>query len=152
MAFVDPTTPNLADFTTYVQNQGVSVAVLPVNSEYLTWALTYAENVALLPPALMPSIVYVIAVYQLGMHHLLKIAQDQPGQTFFTTQRTTYKLLTFTPGVVGAASDEGTAETLLVPDFMKGLTLSALDLLKTPWGRDYLDYAQQYGPNIVGVS
>jgi hypothetical protein len=152
MAFVNPTTPNLADFTTFVYEQGVPQVDLPSNSVYLTWALTYAENIALIPPGDMPSIIYVLAVYNLGMHHLLMIAQDVSGQTFFQAQRTAFMLLSFVAGPVSASGDQGTNQTLLVADWMKNMTLSSLDLLKTPWGRSYIQYAQSYGPNIIGVS
>ncbi|MHB8914742.1 MAG: hypothetical protein ACYC4K_02895 [Thiobacillus sp.] len=152
MAFIDPTTPNAADFYTFVTNQGVPTADLPSTSEYLTWALAYGQNIALLPPPLMPAIVYVMAVYNLGMHQLIKVAQDIPNYTFFTNARTQFGILSFMAGPIVASGDGQTSETLLSADWMKGMTLSALDLLKTPFGRSYLEYAQAYGPNIVGVS
>jgi hypothetical protein len=121
-------------------------------SPYLAWAFIGALGVTLFPPSNMPPILYVMAVYNYGMHKLLKIGQDQPGQTFFTQQRATFKLLSFKAGPVGASADQATSQTLVTPDFLKGLTMGDLDLLLTPWGREYLDYSQQYGPNIVGVS
>lgn len=152
MIFTDPTTPNITDFTAYVYSQGVPQADLPTTSEYLTQSLTYAQSVALIPPLDMPSFLYVLAVYNLGLHFLLKTAQDISPYTFFTTSRTQFNLLSFTAGVVIGSGDQGTSDTLLAPDWLKGMTLSTMDYLKTPWGRDYLAYAQQYGSNIVGVS
>ncbi len=150
--FTNPTTPNLTDFTTFVYNQGVLPVNLPSTSEYLVWSLDYAGNIALAPPPAMPSIVYVMAIYNLGMHHLLKIAQDVTGSNFFQTQRQAYNLLSFTAGPVISSQDQATQTNLEVSEWMKTMTLSALDYLKTPWGREYLAYAQSYGPNIVGVS
>lgn len=121
-------------------------------SPYLEWAFVGAMGVTLIPPACMLPILYVMAVYNCGMHKLLKIAQDQPGQTFFATQRQTFKLLSFKAGPVASSADQATSSTLVTPDFLKGLTMGDLDLLNTPWGREYLDYSQMYGPNIVGVS
>jgi hypothetical protein len=121
-------------------------------SPYLAWAFTGALGVTLIPPVDMPPILYVTAVYNYGMHKLLKVGQDQAGQTFFTTQRANFKLLSFKAGPVGASADQATSQTLVTPDFLKGLTMGDLDLLLTPWGREYLDYSQMYGPNIVGVS
>jgi len=46
---------------------------------------------------------------------------------------------------VGASEDEATSQTLLTPEAMKGLTLADLQNLKTPWGRQYLAFAQSYG-------
>ncbi|MEK7916636.1 hypothetical protein AAB988_29470 [Burkholderia contaminans] len=152
MSFVDPTQPNLADFTTFVYNQGVPPADLPTNSQYLQWAFTMAMNLALQSPCSVPAIVYVLAVYNLGMHRLLKVAQDTPPSTYFATQRAAFKLMAFVGGVVQSSADQATSNSLVVPDFVKNLTMQDLDLLKTPWGREYLAYAQQYGPDVVGVS
>ncbi|WP_175785392.1 hypothetical protein [Burkholderia ambifaria] len=152
MAFVDPTQPNLADFTTFVYNQGVPETDLPTDSQYLQWAFTMAMNLALQSPCSVPAIVYVLAVYNLGMHRLLKVAQDTPPSTYFATQRANFKMLSFVAGVVQSAGDQGTSNSLIAPDFLKNLTMQDLDLLKTPWGREYLAYAQQYGPDVVGVS
>ncbi|WP_369065305.1 hypothetical protein [Burkholderia gladioli] len=142
----------MADFTTFVYNQGVPEADLPNNSQYLQWAFTMAMNLALVAPCSVPSIVYVLAVYNLGMHRLLKVAQDIPPSTFFSQQRTVFKMMAFTAGVIQSSSDESTSNSMVVPEFFKNLTLQDLDLLKTPWGREYLAYAQQFGPDIVGVS
>lgn len=130
----------------------VEVATATAYSPYLAWAFIGAEAVTLTPPPCMPPILYVTAVYNYGMHKLLKIAQDQEGQTFFADQRANFKLLSFKAGPVGASADQATSQTLVTPDFLKGLTMGDLDLLLTPWGRDYLDYSQSYGPSIVGVS
>lgn len=152
MSFTDPTQPNLADFTTFVYNQGVPESDLPNNSQYLQWAFTMAMNLALVAPCSVPSIVYVLAVYNLGMHRLLKVAQDIPPSTFFSTQRANFKLMSLVAGVVQSSSDNVTSNSLVVPDFFKNLTMQDLDLLKTPWGQEYLAYAQQFGPDVVGVS
>ncbi|MDE3023847.1 MAG: hypothetical protein KGI54_18680 [Pseudomonadota bacterium] len=151
MSFVNPTIPNLADFITFCQNQGVTVTILPTSSDYYQWSLTYAEDIALYITEI-PSILYVLAVYNLGMHRLVSITPDQAGQTFFTDQRASYKLLSLTPGVIESSADQSTSNSFAVPDGLKNLTLSALDMIKTPWGRYYIGYAQQYGPNVVGVS
>jgi hypothetical protein len=130
----------------------ISVASATAYSPYLAWAFGAAMAITLSPPPCMPPIEYVMAVYNYGMHKLLKVGQDQIGQTFFADQRTAFKLLSFKAGPVGASADQATSQTLVAPDFLKGLTMGDLDLLLTPWGRDYLDYSQAYGPSIVGVS
>ena len=151
MAFVNPFTPNQADFITFCQGQGVTALILPVNSDYYTWAFDYALDVTNTVPQ-MPQGLYVIAVYNLGLHHLLTIAQDQAGETFFTSARTQFSLMSFVVGGVASSSDEATSQTLVVPEFMKNLTYSDIDVQKTPWGRQYLGYAQSYGPTVVDVS
>jgi hypothetical protein len=135
-----------------VPTAAVSASTAGTYSPWLAWAFIGAEAVTLVPPSCMSPILYVMAVYNYGMHKLLKIGQDQSGQTFFTAQRAAFNLMSFKAGPVGASADQATSQTLVTPEFLKGLTIGDLDLLLTPWGREYLDYSQQYGPNIVGVS
>lgn len=161
MAFADPSTPNAADFLLFVREQGVLVAYLPDNSDYLTWALGYAQNICIPAPASLSQTYvgatlsaspYVLAVYNLGVHRLLMIAQDQDNQTFFTDQRKVFSLMSFTPGPIQSSADQSTSESMVVPDWVKMLPLQSLSLLKTPWGRFYLEYAQMFGPELFGVS
>jgi hypothetical protein len=82
-------------------------------------------------------------------------ANTSPGLlnlSFFSELRKQFNLLAFVPGIVTSASDQGTQASLTVPDQFKGLTMQDLDLIKTPWGRAYLFYAQKAGPTVVGVS
>lgn len=130
----------------------VSAPSAAAYSSYLAWAFNVAMDVALVPPPGMPALIYVLAVYNLGMHQLLKIGQDQSGQTFFADQRKAFGLLSFKAGPVASSADQSTSETLVTADFIKGLMMQGLDQLNTPWGREYLAYAQSYGPNIFGVS
>ncbi|WP_320533661.1 hypothetical protein [Robbsia andropogonis] len=152
MAFTDPTTPNLADFTTFVYSQGVPQADLPADSDYLVWSFDIAKARTLVAPFSLPPILYVMAVYNLGMHTLVGLGQDLEGQTFFTTAREKFKFGSFAAGPVVSTGDNGSQTTLLAPEFLKNLTLQDLELLKTPWGRYYLAYAQQAGSTAFGVS
>lgn len=224
MAFVNPNAPNLADFITFCREQGLTTTDLPDASEYFTWAFTFADDVTISVPQ-MPAILYVIAVYNLGFHHLLMIASDTSGlgltslvwasgqvtatttaaltatagttltvavsgsvplayngtysavvtgantfvyavqndpgtatqvgtygTVFFSTLRTKYNLLAFSAGPISGSGDQGTYENTLNPEFFKYLTFSDLNLMLTPWGRNYLSYAQCFGPTVVGLS
>ena len=134
----------------------VSTASASAYSVYAAWALNYALQVAISGSGIggLPGFAgqYVIAVYNLGVHQLLMIAQDLPNQDFFTQARTKYDLNSLVPGPVLASGDQATSETLVVPEFFKNLTLSEINLIQTPFGRRYLGYAQMYGPTIVGFS
>lgn len=161
MAFTDPSHPNIADFETYVYSQGITTAELPTGSDYAVWALGYAENIAIEPPPGLPQATvsgtltaspYVMAVYNLGMHRLLFVAQDQAGQTTFADLRKEFGLLSFQAGPIISASDQSTSESMAKPDWMDSMTLQSLTLLKTPWGRFYLEYAQMYGRTLWGIS
>ncbi len=151
MAFTNPTTPNLTDFTSFATNQGVVASYTASDSEYFQWAFTRALNQALEAPS-MPSIEYILAVYNLGTDRFVRLAMDDGQGTFYQTQRGTFNILDFRPGVVMASGDGPTSQTLVVPDWYKELPMFAQELLKTPWGREYVAYSQMYGPYVVGVS
>jgi hypothetical protein len=48
-------------------------------------------------------------------------------------------------GMITSAADQGTAESMYIPDAIKGMTLMDLQLAKSPWGRKYLMFAGQWG-------
>lgn len=134
-----------------VPSAAVSDTAVGVWSAYLWWSLNQAENTVLPPPPFLVPIIWVLATYNLGLHILIRIAQDSPGQTFFTNLRTQFQIGSFISGVLANASDEGTGAQLVVAEAFKNLSLANLDCLKTPYGREYLMYIQEYGPTIVGV-
>lgn len=96
--------------------------------------------------------IYALAVYNLGGSNIVNFAQDQPGRTYFADLRKTLDITggkgfgSFAPGVVSSTADQGTATTLLNPEFMKTLTLANLQAIKDPWGRQYLQFSQAFGP------
>ena len=96
--------------------------------------------------------VYVLAVYNLAGSNVIQFAQDQPGRDFFEKTREKLGIDKFAPGVVSSTSDSSTSTALLNPEFMKTLTLQNLQNLRDPWGRQYLAFAQAYGPTIWGRS
>jgi hypothetical protein len=122
----------------------IPVAALPVNSPNPGYAYNVAES--LVNPALnLVPIIYTLAVYNLAGDNLINYCPDQPGQTFFTAARASYGCNSFVPGVIGASADEGTSESIITPDFMKTLLMANLQQLKTPYGRQYMAFAQSAG-------
>lgn len=95
---------------------------------------------------------YVLAVYNLATDRLMNFAPDQQNQTYFSQLREQYHLLDSKVGVVASGSDQGTSGAILNPDQLRQLTLENLQMLKTPFGRNYLGMAQAYGPNIIAMS
>lgn len=67
------------------------------------------------------------------------------SEIYFQTLRRQFGITSFAPGVIASSNDESTGESLLNPDFMRGLTLGNLQNLKTPYGRQYLAFAQDFG-------
>jgi hypothetical protein len=145
-------TPNVTDLYTFLTTIAqVPSSALPANSPYLPWALSYAEEQTLLVLYAIGQDYYCFAVYLLATSFLINWCPDQSGQTYFTDLRDTWNLTGFVGGTVQSSADESTSESLLAPDFLKGLTLGQLQLLKDPFGRQYLSMLQDNGP-IWGIS
>lgn len=73
------------------------------------------------------------------------------SEIYFQALRKSWNISGFVPGVISASSDESTSESLVVPEAFKNLMLSDLQNLKTPYGRQYLEFAQMTG-TLWGVS
>ena len=149
--------PTLAGFLWFVQNiMGIGSEYLPTDSPSIQFAYDAALNIVnpvfngVPSQATSPS-VYAQMVYNLAGDTLVNIAPDQAEQTYFATLRTKFNCLGFVGGVIQSSSDEGTSESMVVPDQVKMFTIANLQNLKTPWGRAYLGYAQSVG-TLWGLS
>lgn len=144
--------PNTTDFYTFLTTvAGIPAGALPSTSGYIAWALSYAEEMTLTVLRCVGQDYYCFAVYCLGTSFLLNWCPDQPGQTYFAETRKDMNLTGFTPGVVNAAADQGTSDSLLAPAFLQGLTLQNLQALKDPFGRQWLQMSQESG-TLWGLS
>lgn len=159
--------PTFAGFSDWIYAiMGVPVAWLPTDSPYIEYA--YNTAVAIVNPVFItvPGPIYLQCVYNLGGHLLATwaidpewarngdltgnpplpyIIVDGVAYGFFQWLRKANNMSGFTTGTVSASSDNGSSVTLVVPEAMKNLTLSQLQLLTSPWGRTYLGYAQDWG-------
>lgn len=150
--FTNPTTPNLTDYTTFVQSWGATPTYLPTSSFWLTTTFKIACMTVNRSLDYDP-VAYTLAVYNLGMDRLVNYAQDQPGQDYFKKLRNDFKLTyAFAPGVLSATGDQGSSSSYLNPEWMSTITIMDIELMKTPWGRSYLGFAQSYGSTIWGLS
>lgn len=144
--------PTQAGFNAWVASyMAVPSSALPPSSDALTNAYTFATDWVLPVINTVSPLQYTAAVYNLGGALLVQYAPDQPGQTYFADLRTNLKLNSFEAGVVASSGDEGTSVSLQVAEGFKNLSVGDLELLKSPWGRTYLNIAQQYGP-LWGLS
>lgn len=78
-------------------------------------------------------------------------AQGTYAAGYFVGLRASFNLNSPSVGVVSASSDEATSTSLLNPEQLKMLTLRDLRLLKTSFGREYLEFAQSYG-SLIGLT
>jgi hypothetical protein len=156
--------PTQSGFLEFVRVQmGVPTSALPDDSFFLM--LSY--EIALLTVNQwfncvgLPQI-YVQMVYNLGGDILIGNAMDLPSPPaptygepplgYFANLRRTWNVNGFVSGVVTSANDQGTGATYAVSEALSALTLADLQNMKTPWGRQYLAWAQQFGSGLWGIS
>jgi hypothetical protein len=151
--FIDPTTPNQADYTTFLRGAvGIATGVLPDNDDSIPTTLSIAQDIVNEALSCASPHIYTLAVYNLAADRLLNFAIDQPNQTYFQDLRKQFRISDISVGVVASISDEGTSMSVLNPESMKALTLQDLQTLKTHYGRAYMGFAQMYGTNLWGLT
>lgn len=148
---------NITDYSNFLYNYvQIPTSALPTNSPSILMTLAIAEDIV--NPDLMSvtspsgsklgytgSSIYELAVYNLATDFLINFCQDQTGQTYFANLRTNFGINNFVAGVITSSGNDVTNESILNPEIMKGLTFANLQNLKTPYGRQYLAFAGQYG-------
>lgn len=145
-------TPNVTDLATFLQTiAGIPTSALPANSPYIPWSLSYAEEMTMQVLSCVGQDYYCFAVYLLATSFLINWCPDQSGQTYFATLRKQWGIAGFVGGTIQSTADESTSESLLAPEFLKGLTLGQLQALKDPYGRQWLSMQQQFG-TLWGLS
>ena len=149
--------PTIAGFIWFIQNiMGISATYLSSTSPAIQFAYDTAtdivnESFQNVPSAPTSPSIYAQMIYNLAGDMLINVATDQPGQNYFQTTRDQLHINTFIGGVIQSSGDEGTNESMVVPDQFKTFTVANLQNLKTPWGRRYIGLAQSYG-NLWGIS
>jgi hypothetical protein len=156
------TGPTLDGFLWFLRNiVGIPSLYLPDDAPIIPWAYQIALDTVLwrfkyVPTCPSDMLIYTTMVYNLATHNLIMWAPDvQPPPDppfkidangnpigFFQYLRSQYGLGTAVAGMVQSTFDQGTGTTLMIPKALQDLTLSQLQLLKTPWGAAYLGYAQ----------
>lgn len=152
--WANPNVPNLPDYTLFVSGvMGINTTYLPADSPFLGYAFNRAMDLVI---NVLGGLEYTLAVYNCAGHIQLMITPDQvvsgTSYTFFQEQRKAFDLLQPVVGLVASSSDEGTSVTNAVPDALRQLMIGDLGFMRTIWGREYLAYAQNYGPTVWGLS
>ena len=137
--------PTLAGFIMFIRNvMQIPSSILPDNNPVISASYEYSlETVNYM--FTITELAYVQAIYNLAGDTLINYGEDITPSTVFADIRTAYKINSFVPGIVSSTSDNGTSTSLITPDFFQNLTLSDLQLMKTPYGRAYLAIAQKAG-------
>lgn len=155
--------PTLEGYITFLADvAGIPANVLPATAPIIPYSYNFALNQVYQPLACLPNFdpsqpsLYAVAVYSLATDTLINFAPDNPAlppplNTFFADLRKAFGLNLFVAGVISSTSDQGTSQSMELPDFYKTLTLANFQQLKTPFGRQYLAIAQSAGP-VWGLS
>lgn len=149
--------PTQAGFTQFLRDQvQIPANVLPDDSIWITYAYNVSIEVTYRPLACVSPTMYLLAVYNLGADNLINYTPDDPAlaspnDTYFARLRKMFSINTFKAGVIQSTYDEGTGETMVVPDFYKEMQLSNMENLLTPYGRAYLGIVQRLG-TLWGLS
>lgn len=174
MPFAQPLCPNLPDFVAFVRGQ-LNIAPLlqpnpvqvpdfvkdseaqqvtdsegdPVWGALQNWLeISFQVAMSIVNDDLaITGPTYPLAVYNLGADILINIAPDPPGngQRFMEKQRELYSILKPISGAITTGSGDGGTASVLNPEFLKRITQSQLQNMKTPWGRAYLGIAASVG-------
>lgn len=142
---------------------GITTTILPNGSTWFTLAYCVAKEIVNTAICQASPLLYQLAVYNLAGSNLLNYAQDPmpivpypPNSDstlgFFAYTRKDLNLLGFVSGVIAAAADETTSESLVVPEQFKDWTMANLQQAKDPYGRAYLGIAGDYGPAAWGLT
>lgn len=144
--FTNPLAPNLTDYTTFIRTQvGIGPVYLPDSSMWINVSFDVAVRMVSLWLERADCVIYTLAVYNYGADRLLNFATDQPGQTYFADARKALNISGFTVGMITSSSDQGTSQSMEVPDWAKEMTIGDLQMARTPYGRQYLAFAQMIG-------
>lgn len=155
MSFSTPGKPNVADYLTFIrQGLGIGPAFLPDDSLWVQTTFDMAIGMVNLSLKFADTTgtIYTLAVYNFAADRLINFALDQSGESYFADMRASLKINAFSAGLVNASSDQGTSQSLEIIEATKRFTLTDLQMMKTPYGRIYLDFAQSYGQNIWGLT
>lgn len=151
--------PTEAGFLAFIRtSMRINTTVLPTAEPAIGEAYNAAKTLVNPSLATVPNAnagylsVYARAIYNLGGHFLVAFAPDQTSLTYFADLRAKLGFDNFVAGVINSTNDNGTSQSMTVPEAMNTLTFQDLQTLKSPWGRVYLGLAQSYGPTIWGMS
>jgi len=149
-----PGDPTFAGFEWFVANiMNVPFPSIPPTS-WLNVAYTMGINLAYTGLQGVPSdptgpSIYAMAVYNLAGAYLVAFAIDdpslQPPSNYWSNLQTQYGINSAAFGIITSAADQGTADSLYIPESIKNMTFNDLWLAKTPWGQAYLRIAGQWG-------
>jgi hypothetical protein len=138
-------TPSLEGFIAWTREvMVIPTTAIPDNDPGYVAAYQIALDLIPTDLQLSPTI-YTLTVYNWGGSQLLQFQPDINGSSFFADARAAYNMNSFVAGVVNAASDVSTSESLTIGKGLSNLQLIDLQRIKDPYGRQALAYMQTIG-------
>jgi hypothetical protein len=146
------TTPTLAGFVTFCRTvAGINSTVMPDNDPGFDRAFTLAQEWIPCELAQISAIFFTDCTYSWGVSIILQQQLDQTGQTFFADMRAAYGVNNLVPGVITSDADESTSTTLTTGKSLSNLSLTDLQRIKDPFGRQAIAYLMDMG-TLWGLS
>ncbi len=152
MASPIASTPTLDGFIAWAQAvMGIPTTAMSPTDPGWNYAFVVALDIVPTDFASMVPDIYTLTVYNWAGSQLLQFQQDYPGQNYFTQLRAKFGINNFVAGVINAAGDVSTHESLAVGHGLRDLSMLDLQRIKDPYGRVALSYMQQLG-TLWGLS
>lgn len=140
------TTPTLDGFTTFCRTiAGITTDVMPDGDPGFDRAFSIAQGMVPCEMNLLDSTIFTDCTYCWGVSVLVQFQQDQPGETFFADMRSAYGVNNLVPGVISSTADEATSTSLTVGRSLSNLSLTDLQRIKDPFGRQAIAYLMDLG-------
>jgi len=140
------TTPTLAGFVTFCRDiAGITLEVMPDDDPGFDRAFAVAQGMIPLELCVISAVIFTDCTYCWGVSVLVQFQQDQPGETFFSDMRSAYGVNNLVPGVISSTADEATSTSLTVGKSLSNLSLTDLQRIKDPFGRQAIAYLMDLG-------
>jgi len=144
--------PTLDGFIAWSRNvMGIPTTAIADNDP--GYAYAYQVSLDLIPLDFSGTLsdIYVLTVYNFAGSLLIQWQSDIDGQTYFEELRAKYNINGFVAGVISAANDVSTGQTLAVGKGLQNLDLISLQAIKNPYGRQAIAFMQALG-TLWGLS
>lgn len=144
--------PSLLGFLDFLRTQvEIPISALPDNSPQIEPSYDQSIDEVNDDLALVSVNIYTTAIYNLATHYLVNVARDVDGSTYFAEAQDKFGLTRFVVGPLSSAADVSTSDSFAIPDYVKRMSISDVELMKTPWGRAYMSIAMKAG-TLWGIS
>ena len=138
--------PTLAGFVTFCRDvAGITTTVMPDDDPGFDRGFTIAQSMIPLQLNCIDPVIFTDCTYCWGVSVILQFQGDQSGETYFADMRSAYGVNNLVPGVISSTADEATSTSLTVGKSLSNMSLTDLQRVKDPFGRQAIAYLMELG-------